>query len=380
MIGANRVDWAQINKLIRVIFLFSFPQICHAHAPGLSSADLIIHPQGLDATITFALQDIEAFVPMDSNQDAEVTDSEREAAKPEIAKWIGRELRIKFDGQDSQPAAPGTVSFDKQNNVHVEFHFLGTPAKQLSMQSNFLSKLLNGHKQYVTIKDSSHNELEEKMLTQQDYQITVILNSSGMGATQAVTTSPENSQNSTFFDFLILGIEHILTGYDHLLFLFSLLVVTRSFWPAIKIITFFTIAHSITLALAGFNVMDIPSNIVEPLIAATIIYVGIENLIRGDHPLGRGLLTFFFGLIHGFGFAGVLREMGISSYETGILVPLFSFNLGVELGQITVASIILPLIWCLHTKPQVGQYLSPVCSVFASLAGSYWLVERTWLS
>jgi HupE / UreJ protein len=165
-----------------------------------------------------------------------------------------------------------------------------------------------------------------------------------------------------------------------LLFLFSLLVVTRSFWPAIKIITFFTIAHSITLALAGFSIIDIPSRIVEPLIAATIIYVGVENIVRGDHPKGRGFLTFFFGLVHGFGFAGVLHEMGISSYETGIMLPLFSFNLGVELGQITVATIILPLVWWLHTKPGIGLKLTPICSVLASLAGIYWLVERTLLN
>ena len=185
---------------------------------------------------------------------------------------------------------------------------------------------------------------------------------------------------TTFSEFLKLGIEHIITGYDHLLFLFSLLVVTRSFIPALKIITFFTIAHSITLGLAAANVVDIPSTIVEPLIAATIVYVGIENLIRGDHPKGRQWLTFFFGLIHGFGFAAVLREMGISSFETGIMVPLFSFNLGVEIGQIAVASLVLPIIWWLHKKPKIEPWLTPVCSILASLAGAYWLIERTLLS
>jgi hydrogenase/urease accessory protein HupE len=185
---------------------------------------------------------------------------------------------------------------------------------------------------------------------------------------------------STFSDFLLLGIEHILTGYDHLLFLFSLLIVTRSFLPALKIITFFTIAHSITLGLAGLNIVDIPSSIVEPLIAATIIYVALENIVRGDNPKGRQWLTFFFGLVHGFGFAAVLREMGISSYETGILLPLFSFNLGVEIGQITVAAVFLPIIWWLHKKPLIEPKLTPVCSVLASVAGAYWLIERTLLS
>lgn len=84
--------------------------------------------------------------------------------------------------------------------------------------------------------------------------------------------------------------------------------------------------------------------------------------------------------MHGFGFAAVLREMGISSYETGIMLPLFSFNLGVELGQINVATIVLPIIWWLHKKPLIEPKLTPVCSILANLAGGYWLIERTLLS
>jgi hydrogenase/urease accessory protein HupE len=249
------------------------------------------------------------------------------------------------------------------------------PGKQLKLQVDLLSKLPESHKQFVTIKDAAGQGIGEKMLSQADGSILLDLPFAG-----ANSESVQNPRSSTFTDFLLLGIEHILTGYDHLLFLFSLLIVTRSFWPAIKIITFFTIAHSITLGLAGFNVIDIPSRVVEPLIAATIIYVALENIVRGDHPKGRQWLTFFFGLVHGFGFAAVLREMGISSYETGIMLPLFSFNLGVELGQITVAVIALPIIWWLHKQPLIATRLTPACSVLASLAGGYWLIERTLLS
>ncbi len=216
------------------------------------------------------------------------------------------------------------------------------------------------------------------MLNRQDSNFDIDV----QNALAAENNAAGKSSNSTFVDFLKLGIEHILTGYDHLLFLFSLLVITRSFWPAIQIITFFTIAHSLTLALAGMNIVDIPSSIVEPLIAATIVYVGLENIFRKANVTTRQrcILTFFFGLIHGFGFAGVLREMGISSIETGILVPLFSFNLGVELGQIAVASIVLPVIWRLHKLEKIDRYLVPAGSALTCLAGGYWLLERTVLS
>ena len=348
------------GRLIAVIFLLAYAQFSLAHDPGLSSVDVIVKEQGVDVSITFSLQDIEAFVPMDSDQDAEVTSSEQDTAKPKIALWVQQGVQLIVEGQVIQPIAAGEVSFDQQNNAHISMRYAQIPTE---LRANFLSKLPKDHKQYVTVKNETGKNLSEKMLSREDSIMRSLV-----------------GKSSTFTDFLLLGIEHILTGYDHLLFLFSLLVVTRSFLPALKIITFFTVAHSITLGLAAANLVDIPSTIVEPLIAATIIYVGVENIIRGDHPKGRQWLTFFFGLIHGFGFAAVLREMGISSLETGILVPLFSFNLGVEIGQITVATIVLPIIWWLHKKPAIEPYLTPVCSVLASLAGAYWLIERTLLS
>lgn len=358
-----------LSRIIAVIFLFSYAQFSAAHDPGLSSADLTIKEQGVDAKITFSLQDIEAFVPMDSDQDAEVTNAEREAVKPKIAEWVLQGVQLTVDGQPVQPGAAGIVNFDEKNNAFIEFNYSQTPGQQLQLQANFLNKLPTTHKQFLTVKNVAGHDLGKKMLSQQDNSFILLLADSG-----------EAHTDPTFTGFLELGIEHIVTGYDHLLFLFSLLVVTREFWAAFKIITFFTIAHSITLGLAGANIVNIPGSIVEPLIAATIIYVGVENIIRGDHPKGRQWLTFFFGLIHGFGFAAVLREMGISSLETGILLPLFSFNLGVEIGQIVVASLVLPIIWWLHKKPQIEPYLTPVCSTLAVIAGAWWLIERTLLS
>lgn len=362
-----------LNRLILLFCLLSYGQFSVAHDPGLSSADITIKQQGVEAKITFSLQDIEALVPMDSDQDAEVTAAEQEAAKPKIAQWLVQGMQLSIDGQAVPPSVAGIVSFDQQNNAQILLQYAQTPNSQLHYIANFLNKLPTGHKEFVSIKNAAGQGIREKMLSQQDHAINLTLPVAG-------GHSEQNHEAPTFTSFLLLGIEHILTGYDHLLFLFSLLVVTRNFWPAFKIITFFTIAHSITLGLAAFNVVDMPSSIVEPLIAATIIYVGVENLIRGDKVTGRQWLTFFFGLVHGFGFAAVLREMGISSLETGILLPLFSFNLGVELGQIAVASIVLPIIWWLHNKPKIEPYMTPICSILASLAGAWWLLERTVLT
>jgi hydrogenase/urease accessory protein HupE len=191
-------------------------------------------------------------------------------------------------------------------------------------------------------------------------------------------TAPAESRSLSFGQFMVLGVEHIWTGYDHLLFLFALLVVTRSFRSALVVITAFTLAHSITLAVATFDLAQIPARYTEPLIAASIIYVGVENLARRGETRGRWVLTFAFGLIHGFGFASVLRDLGVGGRAGGVAMPLFAFNLGVELGQIAVAAIVLPLIWWLRRKKSFLQRGVPACSAMVALAGAYWFVRRVW--
>src|ERR1041385_4842529 len=133
------------------------------------------------------------------------------------------------------------------------------------------------------------------------------------------------SNNTSFFRFLTLGIEHILTGYDHLALLLAVLLTGGSLLSNARIITSFTIAHSLTLALATFGVITLPATIVEPLIAASIVFVGIENLVRRQLAK-RWLITFGFGLVHGLGFASILRELGIGAMGIPGAIPLVSFN------------------------------------------------------
>ncbi len=180
-----------------------------------------------------------------------------------------------------------------------------------------------------------------------------------------------------FLPFLWLGITHIWTGYDHLLFLLGLLIVCRSFRSMIGIISCFTVAHSITLALSALNIVVLPNRLVECAIAASILYVGVENLVRrGEESRGRWALTFLFGLAHGFGFANVLREVGIGS---GIAWPLFSFNLGVEVGQIVIAALVLPLVFRARRYALFRARGVTIISAVVALAGLYWLVERSFL-
>jgi hypothetical protein len=176
--------------------------------------------------------------------------------------------------------------------------------------------------------------------------------------------------------FLLLGIEHILTGYDHLLFLLMLILRGGNLWSLLKIVTAFTVAHSITLALAALNVVVLPERLVESVIALSIAYVAAENLFLKQAVSHRWAVSFLFGLMHGFGFSNVLRELGLP--KEGLLWSLLSFNLGVEAGQAFAVVLAVPvLMWLRKTRfePRTVGTLSGIVLV----VGLVLFVERLWV-
>ena len=242
----------------------------------------------------------------------------------------------------------------------------------LRFDAAFLRGLPADHRTALTLKDADDKVLRTEVLT-----------AAASSLETAETGSPASAaagRSSSFRGFLKLGVEHILTGYDHLLFLCGLLVACRRFSTAAKIVTCFTLAHSLTLALAALDVVSLPGRVVEPLIAASIVLVAVENLIRKGEPGWRWALTFALGLVHGFGFAGALKEAGLGSAGAALLVPLFSFNLGVELGQVGVAVVVLPLLWKLRELPAFERYGRNVISAAIALAGAWWFFTRLFVS
>jgi HupE / UreJ protein len=191
----------------------------------------------------------------------------------------------------------------------------------------------------------------------------------------AVFSSSPTSASKTFTSFVRLGIEHIFTGYDHLAFLIGLLIVTTTLGSMIKVITSFTVGHSLTLALATFNVVNIPVRWTESLIALSIGYVAAENLL-GVGATNRYRIAFLFGLIHGFGFSNVLREMQLS--RSHLALSLFSFNTGVEIGQILFVLVAFPLILYLARSRWRTQITSAVSVAILCLA-AYWFVRRAFM-
>jgi len=175
--------------------------------------------------------------------------------------------------------------------------------------------------------------------------------------------------------FVPAGIHHILIGPDHLLFLVGLLLLGGTIRQLLLVVTAFTVAHSITLSLAALNLVSPPARIIEPAIALSIVYVGADNLLVREGRDVRAWIAFAFGFIHGFGFANVLREMELPSRALGW--SLFSFNVGVEIGQLLVVVTVASALKALHARSQAaGQRLAFAGSLVVIAAGTFWFVQR----
>lgn len=180
----------------------------------------------------------------------------------------------------------------------------------------------------------------------------------------------------TISAYIILGFEHIIPkGFDHILFILGLFLFGVACRPLFWQITMFTVAHTLTLGLAMQGVISLPANIVEPLIALSIVYIGIENIVTKELKSSRLLFVFLFGLLHGLGFASALADFGMP--EFAFVTALISFNVGVEIGQLAVilAAYLLVGFW-FGKKPWYKQYITKFASLMIAVIAFYWFIER----
>ena len=184
------------------------------------------------------------------------------------------------------------------------------------------------------------------------------------------------SGNQVFWKYMLVGYEHILPlGFDHILFITCVFLLNTNLKQIIWQASMFTIAHSITLGLAMYGVIKPPSNIIEPLIAISIVVLAIENIYFSKVKPWRLIMVFLFGMVHGMGFAGALSQLGMPQYA--FATALISFNIGVELGQLTI----ILLLYFLLAKPFAHRIwyrkaiIIPI-SICIALTASYWTIER----
>jgi len=367
MITTTR-SWAGIATIWLSLILLAAKSF--AHDVGLSTATVRLKTDQVQVELAFAIRDVATLVNLDADGDGKITTNEFANAEVQLNKVFATKCTLRCDADMVEPDFARSV-LEGADNVTARLNFPGRNFKELQITFDVIREMAAGHRMFVTLLGPQNETLAERLVSQDSPSINIVLD--------ATRSEPHEEAPQTFLGFLKLGIEHIGTGYDHLLFLFGLLIVAKNFRSSLLIISCFTVAHTITLGVATLGFFALRPAITEPAIALSIVYVGAENLLRHGEPKGRWLLTFAFGLIHGFGFASVLRDLGVGANGSGVAMPLFSFNLGVEIGQLTIAAIVLPIIWKLRQQEMFIRRVVPACSVVVAMLGAWWFVQRVWL-
>lgn len=296
---------------------------------------------------------------LDRDLDGAVSEDEVLRARPAIAGYLRENLALTANGIAAEPTLQGlSIAKDREGFPFLEAgvgYEAQRPIGDLTIQVRALQNLYSDHR---TLAEIDWGGRIEQFVFQH-------------GSSYAATRGGARPW-STARQFTLLGVEHIFTGYDHILFLFGLLLAGRGFKNLVAIVTSFTLAHSITLALATFGMVQPARRAIEAAIALSVAYVGAENLLVKD-VRHRWRITFAFGLVHGFGFASVLREMELP--RSGLALSLFTFNLGVEIGQVVIVGLFWPLLLALDRTRHRTFVMRLASSVIVAF-GLFWLLER----
>jgi hydrogenase/urease accessory protein HupE len=326
--------------------------LAFAHDPGLSTLAVRVGRADVVATLSIDAADVRMLAGAASHDEPRTS----------VAAWIGDAVRVGIDARPLDAVIEEVVTEDS-GAMRVTLRFDRPAGRVVSVRSGIAERAGRGHRTLVSIVDDGGRKLAERLTEATDRELDVTL--------EVLPPAPPVSA----LGFFQLGVEHILTGYDHMLFLAGLLLAAWRARDALVMISAFTAAHSLTLALATLTVVSAPAQIVEPLIAASMIYVGAENVLRREAQ-SRWPVAFGFGLVHGLAFSGALRELGVGEAGTGAIAPLALFNAGVEVGQIAVALVVLPLVRFAQSRPALRRHVLPACSAGVAITGGWWLVER----
>jgi hydrogenase/urease accessory protein HupE len=329
-----------------------------AHSVGISRGEYRVEGHDVLAQLTFARGElIDSLPELDANHDRLLSGEELAAARGALERTIVGGLEVR--GAGPCPGALQDARLTEQDGLEVRaVYHCPAPATRVRVELSFLEALSYGHRHLAGIAAPGARQQAVVYAGQPTFEVAL-----------AGSPGPSGAVVSLFF----LGIEHILTGYDHLAFLLGLILVGGRLRSLSLVVTAFTVAHSLTLGLAALGVWAPSPSLVEPAIALSIAYVGVENWFVADASR-RWRITFPFGLIHGFGFAGALREIALPRAE--VPLALVSFNAGVEAGQLAVLLLILPVVLWLRRRPWFAAGGMRGASAVLALAGLAWFVGR----
>ncbi|NMM36548.1 MAG: HupE/UreJ family protein [Glaciimonas sp.] len=348
----------------------------HAHKPSDSYLTLKVNDNMVEGQWDIALRDLDFAIGLDQDGNGELSWGEIRARHRDIAAYALGRLALSNAGASCPIKAGQQLVDNHSDGAYSVLRFSATcsaPIEKLDVDYRLLFDIDPQHKGLLNLQSGT--------------QASTAIFSPGTAHQTLVLR--EASKLAQFGDYVVTGIWHIWKGFDHILFLLSLLlpavlkIVDRqhrpsdsfktSFVDVMKIVTAFTLAHSITLTLATFQVVTLPSRWVESAIAASVVLAALNNLL----PLfqnKRWMVAFAFGLIHGFGFASVLTDLGLP--QSALLLALVGFNLGVEVGQLAIVSVFLPLAYAIRRTTFYRNAIFTGGSGLIVLVAMVWLVER----
>jgi uncharacterized membrane protein YqjE len=350
-----------------------------AHKPSDAYLSLRVDGATIEQRLDIALRDLDRDLLLDADDNGQLSWGEVRGRWAEIEGLAAAGVRVAVGGQICRVASRAEPQLDEHSDgryvVLTKRLVCDGPVRALSVDYSLFQR-----------SDPTHRGIV-RMVAGTSTQPAVL--TPGNQAWVFATQLDPRATPPSFLGFVAEGVHHILSGIDHILFLLALLLPSvlvrgpNGWQPApqwkpvlldvLRIVTAFTVAHSITLALAVLDIVDPPSRWVESVIAASVVFAALNNL-RPVVGRRRWLITFAFGLVHGFGFAGALKDLGLG--EGTLVAPLLGFNLGVELGQLAIVALFVPLAWALRPTPMYRRGAFMAGSVAIAVLASVWLAER----
>jgi hydrogenase/urease accessory protein HupE/ABC-type uncharacterized transport system substrate-binding protein len=379
---------------ILLFFLFAyllFPTFAHAHAYSASYTNFQMSQEKTEMVFSIdTLSIIELVEGIDKNKNNEVEKSEVENQTEELEELIHHHLSLDSNNITQEPTVEKMELEKKEDKNFLTFHVrfpAFSPGDTVSFNDGlYVNDPNTNYVDFISFEYAGTTgtavlqgkERTWTILLTEDQQEQSTGDSTEQNETEQTEPNPSSTVESTtssWFSFFKLGMLHILTGYDHLLFLLALLLRKQNFKQYAAIITSFTIAHSITISLAVLGIITLPSRFVEAVIAFSIVYVALENIFRKEirHRWG---LTFLFGLIHGLGFANILKEMNIP--KSNLAIALVNFNIGIEVVQLALVLLVLPILNYIFKLKSSGTIIK-IGSIIVAALGAFWLIERLFL-
>ncbi|MGG0174716.1 HupE/UreJ family protein [Gottfriedia acidiceleris] len=359
-----------LSIFIILFFLCFGTTTTSAHSIDMSYSDLNI--EGNEILYDLFIEQKDLFPQFGNDLDNLVND---ESASQKIESYLQKSLRIDVD---SKPLTMELVSMNMaqkgvRRGMEFQMRFIADEdIKQFNLHYDLVFDDVPAHTSVLMVHVGDYFQQNMIDSTNRDILIKLPKDPPNELTKEQFKDLPQPKIGDVLWKYFKLGIEHILSGYDHLLFLLSLVLIATRFKDALKIVTAFTIAHSVTLFLVATGRIHAIPYWVESLIALTICYVAVENIFV-QKAKWRWLLTAIFGLIHGMGFAGALAETGLP--KSNQLGSLLTFNLGVEAGQLMVLCLLLPFLLLLRRFPWYRKMVvSMSCLIFA--LAFYWFIQR----